>query len=231
MGEWVLSTEKLTRILEITSTSITVEAGISVAAIQEALAAHGSWFPPAPTWTGAFAGGVVATNAAGAATFKYGPVRPWVEALTVVLGDGTTIAVRRGEQRARDGWLRIETSGRTIDVPVPTYTMPDVPKRSAGYHAESDMDLVDLFIGSEGTLGVITSITFRVLAPAPTIALALVPCPSEDVGLALVADLRRESMQTWQDHDRRGLDASAIEHMDARCLDILREDGADRKND
>ena len=49
-----------------------------------ALASRGAWFPPAPTFTGAFAGGVVATNAAGAATFRHGPIRPWVEALTIV---------------------------------------------------------------------------------------------------------------------------------------------------
>jgi D-lactate dehydrogenase (cytochrome) len=101
---------------------------------------------------------------------------------------------------------------------VPTYRMPAVDKVSAGYYAAPDMDLIDLFIGSEGTLGVITAVTFRALSPIPTRALALVPVASEAGAIALVADLRREPS------------VAAIEHMDARCLQILHEDGADRRN-
>jgi D-lactate dehydrogenase (cytochrome) len=92
-----------------------------------------------------------------------------------------------------------------------------VDKVSAGYHAAPDMDLIDLFIGSEGTLGVITRVTFRTLSPRPTLALALVPCASEAPALALVADLRCEPS------------VAAIEHMDRRSIEILREDGADRR--
>ena len=208
MGEVVLSTEKLNRILEIGTGFIRVEAGVPVALIQEALARGGAWFPPAPTFTGAFAGGIVATNAAGAATFRHGAVRPWVMELTVVLADGSALTLRRGDQRARD-----------LGVPVPTYRVPDVPKVSAGYYAAPDMDAIDLFIGSEGTLGVITTVTFRTLSPIPTTAMAFVPCASEASALALVADLRNERS------------VAAIEHMDRRCLEILREDGADRRQD
>jgi D-lactate dehydrogenase (cytochrome) len=219
MGEVVLSTEKLTRVLDAGPSHIRVEAGVPVAVIQETLATHGAWFPPVPTFTGALAGGIVATNAAGAATFRHGPVRPWVQELTVVLADGTDLTVRRGEQRARGRRLAVPTASGTVDVPVPSYRMPDVVKRSAGYHAEPDMDLIDLFIGSEGTLGVITTVTFRALSPVPTRALALVPCQSEPDAIALVAELRREPA------------VAAIEHMDGRCLEILHEDGADRRHD
>ena len=208
MGEILLSTEKLNRILAIGAGVIRVEAGVPVLAMQEALAKAGAWFPPAPTFTGAFAGGIVATNAAGAATFRHGPVRPWVEALTVVLADGRELALKRGGARARD-----------LGVPLPAYRMPDVVKVSAGYYAARDMDAVDLFIGSEGTLGVITTVTFRTLSPIPTTALAFVPCRSEAEAIALVAELRRESA------------VAAIEHMDRRCLEILKEDGADRRHD
>jgi D-lactate dehydrogenase (cytochrome) len=208
MGEVVLSTEKLHRVLEIGPGFIRVEAGVPVATIQETLATHGAWFPPVPTFTGAFAGGIVATNAAGAATFRHGPVRPWVLGLTVVLADGSVLTLERRKVRAAD-----------IGVPIPTYRMPDVVKVSAGYYTAPGMDLVDLFIGSEGTLGVITTVTFRTLSPIPTTALAFVPCPSEPGALALVADLRREP------------GVAAIEHMDERCLAILHEDGADRRAD
>ena len=231
MGEVVLSTERLTRILEFGEAHVSVEAGVSIAALQHALAARGSWFPPAPTFTGAFAGGVVATNAAGAATFKYGSVRHWVDGLTVVLADGNSIAIRRGESRARKGQLSLETASRRIDVPVPTYVMPHVVKRSAGYYAAPDMDLIDLFIGSEGTLGVVTTVTFRIVKPAPTIALAFVPCASESQALTLVGALRDASILTWRARHPDGIDAAAIEYMDHRCLQILHDDGIDRKHD
>src|SRR4029078_2559015 len=111
--------------------------------------------------------------------------------------------------RARDGALRFSAGGRDYVVPVPSYRLPDVVKVSAGYYAAADMDLVDLFVGSEGTLGVITTVTFRTLTPVPTTARALVPCRSEDHAISLVADLRREPS------------VAPIEHMDARCLQIL----------
>ena len=208
MGETLLSTEKLTRILDVGTSHVTVEAGVPVAAIQDTLAHQGAWFPPVPTFTGAFAGGIVATNAAGAATFRHGSVRRWVEALTVVLADGSVLQIERGKKRAAD-----------IGIPVPTYRMPHVDKVSAGYFASRDMDLIDLFIGSEGTLGVITTITFRTLSSRPATALALVPCASEASALAIVAELRADTS------------VAAIEHMDRRSIEILREDGADARCD
>jgi D-lactate dehydrogenase (cytochrome) len=89
-----------------------------------------------PTFTGAFAGGIVATNAAGAATFKYGTTRDWVRALTVVLAGGEVLDVVRGETTAGpDGFFEIVLSGHAVRLRVPGYRMPDVPKLSAGYFA------------------------------------------------------------------------------------------------
>jgi D-lactate dehydrogenase (cytochrome) len=230
MGEVIVATSKMTRVLELTATHVTVEPGITVGGLQQHLAPAGAWFPPAPTYTGACAGGIVATNAAGAATFKYGSTRGWVDALQVVLADGTILDVRRGEHRAAGGHLSIDTISGRVRVPVPGYQMPQVPKRSAGYFAAPDMDLIDLFIGSEGTLGIITRVTFRLLSPAPQTALALIPCTSESQAMALVRELHDASIATWQSGDANGIDASAIEHIDARAIQILREDGADTKN-
>ena len=218
MGETILSTSRLTGIPRETADTVTVEAGVTVARMQEHLAARGAWFPPAPTFTGAFAGGIVATNAAGAATFKYGSTREWVLGLTVVLADGTALHLRRGEQRAEDR------------VNVPAYSMPNVHKKSAGYFAAPGMDLIDLFIGSEGTLGVVTNVTFRVLSPAPQTALALVPCRTESDAFRIVSDIRRASLETWRTNDSSGIDAAAIENIDARGLAILREDEAAARN-
>jgi D-lactate dehydrogenase (cytochrome) len=229
MGETILSTSRMNRLVDITPNRITVEPGITVDAMQQALAEAGAWFPPAPTFTGATAGGIVATNAAGAATFKYGSTRDWVEALTIVLADGTVLDLVRGRQRARDGRIVISTGTGERVVVVPTYEMPRVAKRSAGYHAAPDMDAIDLFVGSEGTLGIVTRITFRTIARIPAIALAFVPCPSERGGIELVTRLRAASLMTRRSGDDRGLDIAAIEHMDRRSIQILREDDVDRR--
>jgi D-lactate dehydrogenase (cytochrome) len=230
MGELIVATSKLTRVVEMSSSHVTVEAGLTVAAMQEHLAAAGGWFPPSPTFTGASAGGIVATNAAGAATFKYGSTRDWVDGLVVVLADGTVLDVRRGQHRASEGRFTLETASGRVIVPVPSYVMPAVAKRSAGYHAAPGMDLVDLFIGAEGTLGIVTEVTFRIVAPAPHTSFALVPCRSEREALAFVDRLRDASRETWRTSDPSGIDAAAIENMDRRSIAILREDGVDARN-
>ena len=230
MGESLLSTAKLNRILSETRTTITLEAGVTIAAMQEHLAQRGAWFPPAPTFTGATAGGTVSTNAAGAATFKYGTTREWVQALTIVLADGAVFRVTRGQDRARNGVFDFTTPSQRYRFPVPTYEMPNVAKCSAGYYATSGMDLIDLFIGSEGTLGVVVDVTFRVMSPAPKTAIALIPCAGEGQALAVAGALRAASIATFRSGDPSGLQVAAIEDMDRRSIEILKEDGADAKN-
>ena len=230
-GEVLLSTSRLNRIVASGDDWIRVEAGVTLVDLELALAKVGKHYPPVPTFTGAFAGGVVATNAAGAATFKYGTTRDWVRALTVVLASGDVLDLERGRTIAHpDGYFEIELPDRTVRVPVPRYTMPDVPKLSAGYFAAPGMDLIDLFIGSEGTLGVVTAVTLRVLPARPAKCLAFVPFDDRSSALAFVTRLRNAARETWLACDPRGMDVSAIEHIDARCLALLREDGADRAN-
>ena len=224
-GEVVLSTARLDRITSAGSTQVTVGAGVTLEGIVAALQPYGAAYPPIPTFTGATAGGAVATNAAGAATFKYGSTRDWVQSLSVVLASGEVLDLVRGEHLAGPDGFTIECAAGRLHVPLPTYRMPRVAKRSAGYHAEPNLDLIDLFIGSEGTLGIVSEISFRTLSPAPVTALALICCPSEEAGIRLVSELRRASEQTRQDRDPRGIDACAIEHVDDRSLELVCEAG------
>jgi D-lactate dehydrogenase (cytochrome) len=92
------------------------------------------------------------------------------------------------------------------------------------------MDLIDLFIGSEGTLGVITAVTLRVVPERPAICLAWIPFADRRTALEFVDRLREISIRTRQTADPRGIDVSAIEHVDARSLALIEEDGLDRAN-
>ena len=191
MGDTLLSTSRLNRIEEIGADRVRVQAGVTLVDLDAALAAAGRYYPPAPTFTGAFVGGTVATNAAGAATFKYGTTRDWVLALTVVLPNGEVLDIERGATRARpDGTFDILLPDRTVVVPVPRYRVPNVPKSSAGYFSAPQMDLIDLFIGSEGTLGVVTEVTLRLLPVRPAQCLAFVPFADPRGALRFVRRLR-----------------------------------------
>ena len=136
-------------------------------------------------------GGAVSTNAGGAATFKYGTTRDWVDGLRVVLTDGAILAVDRGQCLAAPGErFDIERSdGTPLPLIAPTYSLPALKKISAGYHVSDPLDLVDLFVGSEGTLGMIAEIRLR-LQPLPAgVASAIVFHDDEDEALDFAAEL------------------------------------------
>jgi len=211
-GDLVVSTRRLTSIAEPSGNSVRVGAGVPLAELHRFLAARHLYYPPAPTYDGAFIGGTIATNAAGPATFKYGVTRDWVQDITVVLADGSILDIRRGDVRASDARVfEIETVGRgTVSVTMPTYRVPThLPKLSAGYFTAAHVDLIDLFIGSEGTLGIIAQATLRITR-RPLRLVALVTCESEAQALTLSTDLAHSS-----------LEVAAIEYIDANSLQLL----------
>lgn len=198
-----------------TSCTITVQPGALLTDIQEALAPHGLYFPPDPTETSASIGGMVASNASGACTLLYGPTRNWVERLRVVLADGDMIDLKRGDCRAHGRTFSLTTeSGRVIAGALPSYAMPSV-KSAAGYYAADDMDMIDLFIGMEGTLGVIIEIGLR-LIPAPKAINGLtIFLSSEEAALKSVRILRGEP-------EPLPVQPAAIEFFNSDALDLLR---------
>ena len=213
-GDLVLSTRRLSSISEPRDTTVRVGAGVPLSDLHRFLAARGLYYPPAPTFDGAFIGGTIATNAAGPATFKYGVTRQWVQAITVVLADGSVLDLTRGDVRASDeGCFEIETIGRgLVRVPLPTYRVPaHLPKLSAGYFTARNLDLLDLFVGSEGTLGVITGATLRVTR-RPLRCVVLITCEAEEQAIRLSAEFARSD-----------LEVAAIEYIDSRSLRLLDE--------
>jgi D-lactate dehydrogenase (cytochrome) len=228
-GELVLSTRALSSVGPVLLDrpqrhTIRAGAGVPLASLQASLTQTQLYYPPVPTYDGAFVGGTISTNAAGAATFKYGSTRPWVAAVTVVLAGGDVLDVRRGDVTASpEGLFEIAlSSGEIIRVPVPTYRMPDVAKLSAGYYAAPGMDLIDLFIGSEGTLGIVVEATLRVI-PRPRRAVALIRCDDDRQAVAVTDSLRGDA-RARRSATRGGGAVSAIEYMDARALRAVPDD-------
>ena len=169
------------------------------------------FFPPDPTETTASIGGMTACNASGARTFRYGAMRRWVEGLRVILADGRCISLRRGEQKAQGRFLRLRCDdGSAIDLTLPSYRMPSV-KNASGYYIADDMDAVDLFVGSDGTLGIITEVLLRLQPLPPQIWECGLLLPDEDTALALTEMLRS--------HCR----LASLEYFDAGALQVLRD--------
>ena len=147
-------------------------------------------FPVDPTEMSAWVGGIVACNASGAKTYKYGAVRDWVYRIRVVLANGDILDINRGDVISEDGKFIISMSdGADVEVRVPSYKMPET-KNAAGLFAKPDMDLIDLFIGSEGILGVITLVELGLHTLPDNIMTVMAFFPSEDDAVNFVYDIR-----------------------------------------
>ena len=229
-GDVVLSTAALRRIVDVGTDRVIVEAGVSLADLDAALAAVGQYVSCRPDVSWRVRRWNSGHKRRRRRHIQVRSTRRWVEAITVVLATGDVLEIERGRVHAHEsGHFEFSLDSGPVRVPVPRYAMPDVPKVSAGYFAAPGMDLIDLFIGSEGTLGVIVNVSLRTVSPRPAWCLAFVPFADRNAALSCVRHLRDVTRETWRTHDPSGIDVSAIEHLDGRCLEIAREDGLDRK--
>lgn len=175
-GGILLSLERMQAILQLypDDLQVTVEAGVKYKELNRQLEPHGLFFPPNPGGD-ATIGGMLANNAAGAKTIKYGACKDNVLHMQVALADGRLIPV----------------GSRSL-------------KQSSGY------DLLHLFVGSEGTLGVITQATLK-LAPIPKfISAVVVTFEQVEAAVKAVVALRVS-----------GLDLGALEFIDAPTVKML----------
>ncbi len=256
----VLATDKLNKIKSISHNkngggSAVAEAGVRLVDLQKFVDSEHLFYPPDPTERDCFLGGTVATNASGARTFKYGPTRKYVQRLMIALATGHVINLRRGELRAdAQGRIRIPlSSGRSIEAHLPSYQMPKTRKHASGYYVAPEMDLLDLFIGSEGTLGVVVEVEVALLSKPEALLSGVVFFSLEDDLLAFVSAARSHSLanresvwsgpklgalmdkalevtdrQARQQSSSKGeflanLDARALEYFDSESLNFLRQ--------
>lgn len=222
----VIATDRLNKIIEINQKQFyaLVEPAVLLSDFQKELKQHKLFYPPDPTETNCYIGGTVATNASGAKTFKYGPTRNYVIGLQIVLPDGEVIDLERGKQKANGYKLTLSTqAGKNINLNIPDYTFPKV-KNASGYFVQKDMDAIDLLIGSEGTLGIITKIKLKLLPqPEDTISCVLF-FEDERNALKFLEEARDISYQNKKSSINNNVNALALEFFDERALRFLSKD-------
>lgn len=198
---------------------LTVQPGVLLTEIRESIKKDNLFFPPDPTETSASIGGMVASNASGALTLHYGPTRNWIEAVRMVLADGDVISLKHGEYFAKGRSFSLTTeSGRVISGDLPAYTQPDI-KSAAGYYVADDMDMIDLLIGMEGTLGIITEIELRLIPVPGAINGLMVFLPDEKSAFKAVRILRGEEVDGIEPIP---ITAVGIEFFNSNALNLLR---------
>ncbi len=227
-GGIVISTEKLNKIIEINEKEMFVqlEPGVILFDLQNELKKHQLFYPPDPTETTCFVGGTVATNASGARTFKYGPTRDYVIGLTILLADGNKLNLIRGINQAKGNQLFLLTEeGVKIELDLPEINLPNT-KNASGYFCKKNMDAIDLFIGSEGTLGIITNIKLKVLPMPKGKISSVVFFENELDGLTFIKQARDQSGYIKKGHSSDFINALALEYFDKNSLRFLRNDFA-----
>jgi FAD/FMN-containing dehydrogenase len=198
-----------------------VRAGASVTCreLNDAAQPFALRLPPDPS-SAAFCtvGGMVATNAAGARSLKYGPIRSWVEELEFVTADGEVGRAGPGEVPSTEGTAAERRFHEEIapglfeNRAALDRAWPRTRKNASGYSLTHHMDcgwIRNLLVGSEGTLALVTEVTLR-LAPLPERRATLLGTlrSLDEVGAA-VATLAP-------------LEPSAVELLDKTYLDFVR---------
>lgn len=208
-------------------------AGITQAELNRAALPAGLRLPPDPSSSAwATLGGMLATNAAGARTVRYGPARAWVQAADLVDGTGQGWRMTRKQRTGGDPTAAGFDSGSEGDWQAGTpmdealhrklrgaaglieARFPRVRKNTAGYALDEWLatgDDLDLVIGSEGTLGFVTAIRWR-LQPIPAARSGL------RIALASLDDLEAAVRAIGE------LEPSALELLDRTFLDLVSGD-------
>lgn len=216
-GGAVVSTSSMKKIEYDDNGLITAEAGVTIEELHRFVSSTAGefFYPPDPTEETASIGGTIATDASGADSFLYGSTREWIRKLELVLPSGKLLEIERDQYRFEDLTCRHPDIGTLI---LPELSRKQPPKNAAGYYMHPDMDLIDLFIGSESTLGLITRAWLK-LAPVPSFLFDLTVFPEDFTSF----------WNLFENLFKAGdsLRIRAIEMMDDRCIDFIRSHPGD----
>lgn len=193
-GGWAISMERF-RKLGIENGFARVGPAITLLELRDAATKTRQFYAPDPTEISASIGGSIATNASGSRSFRFGSTRRHLRALKVALLDGTVRWFRRGE---------------AIDFDVPVLPNPETTKNTAGYRLTPGMDWIDLFCGSEGTLGVTLEAEVALLPIPKHLLSGVIFFSSDDDALDAVA--------RW----RNVPELRMLEYADRASLDLIR---------
>lgn len=178
---------------------VTVEPGITFQNLQQTLFTHGLFLPPAPATSGyATIGGGLANNAVNEKSVKYGDMLNFVEKLSVVLSNGEVIETGKLGKRELNKKLGLSTLEgeiyRQIDklIEENQQLIKDEQSRiranhnRAGYNIfdvkkKGSFDLTPLFLGSQGSLGLISEATLNLERHNPQAEMAIISLPSIDL--------------------------------------------------
>ena len=205
----VVSLERLNHIGKIDNLAVRVGPAVTLADLQNILLETPWFYPPNPTEALASIGGTLSTNASGPRSYKYGATRDFVLEAEVVLVDGRSVRIKRGQKIT--GPLIWDDGARTC-FPEINYVSP-LCKNTAGYFIQPGMDWLDLFIGSDGTLGIFTDIVLK-LANAPEGFLSgILFFKEEEPCWRLVENIRQGA--------KEGIAPCSLEYFDKRSLEKL----------
>ncbi len=170
------------------------------------------FYPPDPTEMSASLGGSVVTNASGARTYRYGPTRAWVRGMRVFFANGEYLDVPRGKyfSSPEGQFVVYDSKGDAAMIDIPNYPQPRT-KSTAGFYAAPRMDLIDLFIGSEGVLGIVTSVDVALLRREDKVSIIQF-MDSDEQAVTLADALRSEGR----------IQLDFLEFYSGNALDLLR---------
>lgn len=206
---------------------VRVQPGISMESLNQAVSTHGLRLPVDGGLSRAMTvSGAQATNLAGRQFAKYGCMRDWTDKLEVVLANGEIIQtgkLTRRELSEKKGLQTLEGEiYRSIDSLIDdnselVQSLADRPTLDGGGYAldlvKSDkgtFDLTPLFLGSQGTLGIITQTILRLVEMSPETNMIVAALSSDDG----TADLTARLLE---------LEPSALEFIDESALKLVRD--------